>query len=202
MRSTETKRYLKGKQTKQKIFDVAKALILSKGYQQVTVDEICAACALSKGAFYIHYSSKEEIVKQLYREDIQEFIQEKFDQFVKGHPEANALDKLKAFVRIALSFAPFAGVELTRLAHIINLSSTSDDASYLADCLKPQWLYDIVDEGAGKSLLRAELTKEETVNYLYTYITGALVAWCQSGDSYDIVQMEHKSVDMLIRGLQ
>jgi TetR/AcrR family fatty acid metabolism transcriptional regulator len=55
MKEKETSRYLKGKATKKKIFAVAKELIVSKGYNNVTVDEICEKCSLSKGAFYVHY---------------------------------------------------------------------------------------------------------------------------------------------------
>ncbi|KQO18600.1 TetR/AcrR family transcriptional regulator [Paenibacillus sp. Leaf72] len=203
MKTVETKRYLKGKQTKKKIFSVAKELILAKGYNQVTVDEICAKCGLSKGAFYIHYKSKEAIVKQLYRDDISEYINEQFQQYANEHPAAAPIDKLKAFVVIALSFSSVAGAELTKLAHIVNLSSTSpDSSSYLADCLKPELLYEIVDEGLSQSLFTGELSREEIANFLYTYITGALITWCQSDSAYDIVKTEEKSVEVLVKGLQ
>ncbi|ASA20145.1 TetR/AcrR family transcriptional regulator [Paenibacillus donghaensis] len=203
MKTAETKRYLKGKQTKKKIFDVAKELILAKGYNQVTVDEICEKCGLSKGAFYIHYKSKEAIVKQLYRDDINEYINDQFKKYADEHPGAAPVDKLKAFVFIALSFSSVAGAELTKLAHIVILSSTSPNgSSYLADCLKPELLYEIVDEGLARALFTGELSREEIANYLYTYITGALITWCQSDFAYDIVKMEEKSVEVLVKGLQ
>ncbi|MFC7561149.1 hypothetical protein ACFQY3_22790 [Paenibacillus farraposensis] len=60
-------------------------------------------------------------------------------------------------------------------------------------------LYSIVDEGQARSMLNGELSKEEIVNFLYTYITGALVALCQSDNQYDIVNIEEESADVYVR---
>ena len=49
--------------TKNKIFETAVTLIKSKGYNNVTVSEICQAAGLAKGSFYVHYDSKEDIVR-------------------------------------------------------------------------------------------------------------------------------------------
>ncbi|OBZ14179.1 hypothetical protein A8L34_09460 [Bacillus sp. FJAT-27264] len=199
----ETKRYVKGKQTKKKIFAVAKELILTHGYNQVTVDQICADSSISKGTFYIHYKSKEDIVRQLYRDDISEYMSDQFSKYEEEHPAATPMDKLKAFIVISLSFTAVAGEELTKMAYIVNLSSASSEgSSYLSDCLKEELLYGIVDEGRSQALFTCELTSEEIVNYVYTFITGSLIAWCQSNFAYDIVQTSEKSVDFIIKGLR
>ena len=52
-----TRRRLQALQTRQKIFDTALALLVKKGYDRVTVDDICASAGVSKGTFYHHYHS-------------------------------------------------------------------------------------------------------------------------------------------------
>jgi TetR/AcrR family transcriptional repressor of nem operon len=47
--------------TKEKLVDAARRLMLSKGYAATTVDEICEEAVLSKGSFYHFFSTKEEI---------------------------------------------------------------------------------------------------------------------------------------------
>lgn len=50
------------KTTKQEIFETGLQLFLQQGYHAVTVQQICAACGVSKGSFYHHFHSKEELL--------------------------------------------------------------------------------------------------------------------------------------------
>lgn len=47
--------------SKTRILDVALQVIRAKGYTATTVDDICAAAKLTKGSFFHHFSSKEEL---------------------------------------------------------------------------------------------------------------------------------------------
>lgn len=44
-----------------KLLDAALSLIRTKGYSATTVDELCAAAGVTKGAFFHHFKSKDEI---------------------------------------------------------------------------------------------------------------------------------------------
>ncbi len=44
-----------------KLIDAMKTLSLSKGYAATTVDEVCAEADVSKGSFYHHFETKEDI---------------------------------------------------------------------------------------------------------------------------------------------
>lgn len=52
--------------TRDKIFRIASNLFKEKGYNNVTVDDICAACHLSKRTFYYHLKSKNDILFHYY----------------------------------------------------------------------------------------------------------------------------------------
>jgi TetR/AcrR family fatty acid metabolism transcriptional regulator len=200
MKAAETSRHLKGKATKKKIFVVAKELILTKGCNNVTVDEIYEKSSLSKGAFYIHYKSKEDIARKLYRDDITEYMEENFSKFTLENKEASPVEKLKAFMMFSLSFPLTVGAELTKLTFIVNLSQ--NPSSFLTDCLGTDLLLDIIDEGISLSFFNSDLSRGEIVNYVYSYITDALITWCLSNFEYDIVTTAEKSVGVLIKGLQ
>ena len=53
-------------ETKKIIIDTAFALFKEKGYENVTLNDICDACGITKTTFYYHLSSKEEIVSRFY----------------------------------------------------------------------------------------------------------------------------------------
>ena len=47
--------------TRTKLLDVAVRLVREKGYNATTVDELCAAADVTKGAFFHHFKSKEDM---------------------------------------------------------------------------------------------------------------------------------------------
>jgi TetR/AcrR family transcriptional repressor of nem operon len=51
--------------TKQKLLDAAQELMLTKGYTDTSVDEICAAAELTKGSFFHYFEGKEDLGRQL-----------------------------------------------------------------------------------------------------------------------------------------
>ncbi|MEW6055090.1 MAG: TetR/AcrR family transcriptional regulator [Bdellovibrionota bacterium] len=46
---------------KHKILDAALSVIRSKGYAATTLDELCASAGVTKGAFFHHFKSKEDL---------------------------------------------------------------------------------------------------------------------------------------------
>lgn len=54
------------KTTKYFIIETANKLFLERGYQNVTVVDICEACDISKTTFYYHLKSKEDIILYFY----------------------------------------------------------------------------------------------------------------------------------------
>ncbi|BFT74440.1 TetR/AcrR family transcriptional regulator [Paenibacillus sp. P36] len=202
MEKKETSRQLKGKSTKKKIFTVAKELIVSKGYNNVTVDEICEKCEISKGTFYIYYKSKEDIVRKLFRDDMSEYMEENFGKYIQENKDASPVDKLKTFIMVALGFPITVGEELTRLTFVVYLSLNSTETSFFEDCIKQELLFEAIEEGRTQSLFRKDLTTEEIVNYVYSFLTGTCITWCLSETNYDIGKKNEKYVDTLIKGLR
>jgi len=48
-------------ETRTKLLDAARDVIRAKGYSATTVDDICAAAGVTKGAFFHHFESKERL---------------------------------------------------------------------------------------------------------------------------------------------
>jgi TetR/AcrR family transcriptional repressor of nem operon len=47
--------------TRAKLLDAARDVVRAKGYAATTVDDICAAAGVTKGSFFHHFASKEEM---------------------------------------------------------------------------------------------------------------------------------------------
>ena len=53
------------------MMEVALAMFMEKGYENVSVDDIIAATSTSKGTFYHYFKSKDAIISALYSKQIQ-----------------------------------------------------------------------------------------------------------------------------------
>jgi AcrR family transcriptional regulator len=88
--------------TKEKLLESAIKLFLKKGFRGTTIEDITLASNISKGAFYWHFSSKNEILAS---------IMDQFDQFldtliasVQG-TKASFLTKFQYYHKLATEFA-------------------------------------------------------------------------------------------------
>jgi len=60
-----TKITKKGQETKQAILRAAKTILLNDGIGALSVEAVCTAVGLSKGSFFYHFKTREELLKDL-----------------------------------------------------------------------------------------------------------------------------------------
>ena len=63
-----TRRYLKGEQTREQILQAAKELFMRKGYHNTSIYDLFEKAAITKGAFYHHWRTKEELALTILEE--------------------------------------------------------------------------------------------------------------------------------------
>ena len=57
-----SKQQLKSKETKDKIFRAAKHILQKKGYDQLSIKNICEEAGVSNGSFYHHFKTKDDLL--------------------------------------------------------------------------------------------------------------------------------------------
>lgn len=74
------KRQEKAKVTQKRIFNTAVQLFNKNGYSHTTISDICKITGVAKGTFYIYYDSKESIVKESYYQNLNFYMESKFEK--------------------------------------------------------------------------------------------------------------------------
>ncbi len=97
----EDRRKRERENRKGSIIKAARKLFLEKGFKAVTVDSIASKAELSKGAIYLHYSSKEEIYAHIVLSDLGKF-HDRFTGLLQN--SANASQALLEFADIYVEF--------------------------------------------------------------------------------------------------
>mgnify|MGYP002509035090 FL=1 len=57
-----SRQQLKSKETKAKIFRAAKDILQKKGYEQLSIKNICEEAGVSNGSFYHHFKTKDDLL--------------------------------------------------------------------------------------------------------------------------------------------
>jgi TetR/AcrR family transcriptional repressor of nem operon len=165
--------------TKERILDAAEALMLTKSFHSVGLNEILSAVNVPKGSFYHYFQSKEQFGVELIRHYVADATAYKQKMLLSEEVEANPLERLLTFLNGNIAKAMENGCQQCCLVLKLGteVSSMSDDMrAVLADGVR-EWLevYEkLIHEGQAKKVMRADLDPATTATLLLDYWMGAL----------------------------
>ncbi len=189
----------RGQQTRQQLIDAALLLFKKRGYDHVTVDDICAKVGVTKGAFYSHFRSKDQIVAE-------EFF--KFDeQYLSMLQEVlkidNYLERALAFGRLAFTGMQDRGVDLVRTVLHGQLAPGTKSA-FMTSWRRP--IYGIVDgmvkEGQEHGAVRADIESGDVAEAFIALVRGILFDWCSKNGKYDLVEAGVQALALMLNGVR
>ena len=187
----------KATKTKRKIFETAVRLIKENGYNNVTISEVCKSAGVAKGSFYVHYNSKEDIVRDSYYTDMSEYMRQNYAAFLDLHPNASYNERIICFMNLELKFAEYAGYEITCLAYTLNLGTCIPGPSeHLAKRKFSKYLYDAIQKNDDKN--SSSLSSDEIFYYFESVIRGLMATWCFSNNSFSIVEKGEKYIPLAV----
>ncbi len=193
-----TPRVERGMQTRQAIFDTAVDLFARKGYDKVTVEEICAKVGVTKGAFYNHFKSKDQII-------LEEFM--RMDEHYVGVAQEisgmeSSVEKLRVFHREAIKLMSDLGATILKVVYHSQIAPNMRKP-YLTDSRR--FLYkitnELVKEGQEKGEIRADITSEEMSVMLINCFRGQIYHWCLANGSFDLVDTCERLFDLMLESL-
>ncbi|WP_152909074.1 TetR/AcrR family transcriptional regulator [Thermincola ferriacetica] len=86
-----------GTELKDKIFKAAQRLFVEKGYHSTSIPDIVKEAGVSTGAIYHHYSSKEELAREIHKTAVQQFLAN-FNEQVRTQKSTYA--KIRAYTSL------------------------------------------------------------------------------------------------------
>ena len=186
--------------TKNKIFETAVTLIKNKGYNNVTVSEICQTAGLAKGSFYVHYKSKEDIVRDSYYADMGTYICTHYNEFLASAPNISVIERIAHFLILEFEFAEYAGYELTCLAYSLNLNACVPGPS---EHFSKRYFIKILRDEIESSLMYSSsgFSCDEIFNYLESIVRGTMATWCFSNNSFIIVEQGRKYIEQALHSI-
>ncbi len=190
------KRTIQGNETKKRIIDCAKKLFIEKGYNNVSVDEIVKEAGSSKGGFYTHFKSKEELIFNM-----APMADEAYLSFSKMDVKyENNIEKISSLVNYVFQLMENEiGLEYIS---VIYSSQIKDLTTYRFLTAPEREYYNqlkiLIEEAQSSKEVTSDLSAEEIVSILTTCIRGVIYDWCLKKGSFQLIPYGMKLIGMML----
>ena len=108
----------KTNETKNRIIATALELIKKSGYDNITINEICKCCDISKHTFYYYFTSKDDILLKFHTIP-NEITMEKLPKILEAE---NNVEKFWLFMEPSVDFFADNGVEIAKCIFKANIT--------------------------------------------------------------------------------
>lgn len=188
--------------TKNKLFETAIRLIKENGYDSVTISQICEKAGVAKGTFYVHYKSKEDIIKESYYSDMSQFVIKQYQNLISQDKNMSIKNKIGQFLISELMFTNHVGCTMTCRAYVTNLTECiSESSKHFERRGFTKELKMLILEGIDQKVFDTDQTGEEIFLYLESFVRGLMASWCFSNAEFDIVKKGEKYIYEILKSL-
>jgi len=182
------KRVEQAAQTKNNIIRVALNLIQKKGYQNMSIRQLCLEAGISTGAFYHHFSSKEEMVNKGFA-----LYDEALDLLLQNYEFHDPVEDIKFILLHQTKYVMEESSNLTKELYIAQLST---DVKYSVKPIRKY--YQIIEKLVGKAIqngmIHTDMTVYELTSFLIRINRGVIFDWCLNDYSYDLMKQAEKDL--------
>lgn len=188
----QTNRQIQAQQTKDKVYQVAIHLFETKGFENITVDEICKVANVSTGTFYNVFKSKYEILDRIF-----ELADNYFTDHV--HEKLSNLpyqDAILTFFDHYASYTYDRGFTFVKQLYSFRNNLFAKDNRPMLLVLR-----DIIQTAINKKELSTNLSSDEIVQFLFVCVRGVVYDWCLRDGKFDLKNRIHEYVIRLIKTL-
>jgi AcrR family transcriptional regulator len=176
-----TSRGKQAQETKKRIYDTAIQLILKKGFDNVTLEEISKEVGIAKGLFYHYYKSKADLIVESYK-IIDDDLEKKLGALDKN---ASPVDKIYFTVFTMAKDAKKYKADLVKQIYKGQLDSGTDFFLHRQRPFFKTIRNSIAALQAG-GVMKKNMKPDEYAHFIMTVARGVLYDWCLHKGKYDV----------------
>ncbi|OKP90440.1 TetR family transcriptional regulator [Paenibacillus sp. P3E] len=184
-----TSRQLQSIQTKSNLFESAVKLMKQHSLEDITIAEICRGAGVSVGSFYNYFSTKSDILVEMY-EQADGF----FDQKFRGlEPSASIQNDIVDYFKIYAEYNLNVGIATIKQLYTCNNKLFIAKGRYMQNVLQA-----LLEKGQANRQLIDSMSAEEMTEYLFIAARGVIYNWCLHEGGYDLERKMEEYMDRLV----
>ncbi len=205
MREKKTdKRKLQGAETKKRLYEIAEKMILEDKYTDINVEEITDEAGVTKGAFYVHYESKDALIAMIISDyvartdaDYKTYL----DTLPEGLPAKEVLLALTS--KITDTILNNIGYDNMKKVYQVLLAGNVDTEGLKGYGRELYSLFcGVLDKGIRSGEFQSELSVETLSRHFVTAIRGICFEWCVRYPNFDLREQTVEHIKLLTEGIK
>ena len=176
----QARRQAQAQSTRSAILEAAGTLSRQNGFDKLTIRDICRAAGVTTGAFYHHFSSKSDLLKQGFAS-----VDMYLEKAMETHRELPPLERLKTILQLYAQFIEEQGWETLSLYYRRRLS-VADGSSMSPDRFTLRAMAQCLGELSSQGTLSKACTPEWTAEFFFRHFRGTVVDWILRRGSYPL----------------
>lgn len=186
--------YAKDNQEKQRIFDIAMALMDDIGYEKMTIRRICQEAEISTGKFYHYFCSKQELLSFFYQKAQEKYISDCQANLANKDLRTQIIDFYVWYAEYVENFGiEFVSNFFTHTNPALNMHIYNNPIIQITDDL----LINAIQSGY---VLKQNQTVREISNDLCIIVKGIIFDWCIRHGEYSLKESVNHLLSKCIEG--
>ncbi|CFX88137.1 Tetracycline transcriptional regulator, TetR-related, C-terminal [Syntrophomonas zehnderi OL-4] len=197
------KRKAQGAKTKKKLYEIAERLFTERNFSDVNVEDITDEAGITKGAFYVHFESKDALIAVLIA-DYASQADTDYKTFLETLPDdMPASEVLLALTqKIAETLLNTIGCENMKKVYQMLLAGTVDTEAVKGYSRELYTLFhSVLEKGIHCGELASSLPLEELSRHFVMAIRGVSYEWCIRYPDFDLREQAVEHIQLLIEGI-
>lgn len=198
------KRKAQGAETKKKLYEIAERLFSERNYTDVSIEDITNEAGITKGAFYVHFESKDALIAALIARNASRADAE-YKSFLETLPhDMSASEVLLALTqKITDTLSNTIGCENMKKVYQMLLLRNVDTEAVKGFSRELYILFHcVLEKGIRCGELKSSLSPEELARHFVTAIRGVSYEWCVRNTDFDLREKAIGHVRLLIEGIK
>jgi len=165
--------------TRELIIDTACELFMQKGYNAVTVQEICNACNVTKPTFYYHLRSKEEIILNIYDPIVKNLTGHLLNALLADNYWEQLMVIFESLVQESVKF----GIDVHRQLFISNLNNDYGSFDFREELTRVA--INLIEKAQQAGQIRNQSPADVLYQASAYAFLGYELTWSMKGDAFD-----------------
>lgn len=198
------KRKAQGAETKKKLYEIAERLFTEHHFSDVNVEDITDEAGITKGAFYVHFESKDALIAILIADHAMRADAD-YKTFLESLPDdmPSSLVLLALAERIADTLANTLGCKnMTKIYQMLLSGTAGTEAVKGYGRELYALVYSILEKGLRSGEFTSSLPPETLSRHFVMAIRGVSYEWCVRYPDFDLREQAMEHIRLLIEGFQ
>lgn len=192
----QQRRQCQAQETRRAILAAAARLSRQGRFDKMTVRDVCAAAGVTTGAFYHHFSSKEDLLRQGFT-SVDVFL----EQALEPYRDLPPLERLEALVKLYARFMEEQGWETVSLYYSRRLTDAASDPMD-PERYTLRAMLDCLSQLAGQGVLSPAYTPEWTADFFFRHFRGTVIDWVLHRGGYSLWPKLKQDYDLFSHAFQ